>query len=127
MSREPGIIIHMSDTGFFRDKHNLQKSTAPANHTNSVFPAHIVPDVSAYVTASGFNVAQPGSATGRLAYVLSYSAEIRPSGSTTATGYSHLFFIAKVGRPDAHLMAYPVATIWKRYASKRMIPTGNLP
>jgi hypothetical protein len=111
---------------FFRDKHNRQKFTAPVSGINSVFEEPIVPSVSAYVSASGTAIAQPGRATGMLAYVPGFSAEIIPPGSVTATGFSNHFFIADVGNPSAHLMAYPEETVQERLKSSAWIPTGDL-
>jgi hypothetical protein len=114
----------MTDT-FFRDKHNKQKFTEPVSGINSVFEEGIVSYVSGYISASGTAMAQPGRATGWLAYVPGFSAEIIPPGSLTATGYSHYFFIAQAGIPSAHLIAYPEETVQGRLKSSAWIPTGS--
>jgi hypothetical protein len=110
---------------FFRDKHNKAKFTAPIIGTNSVFDEKIVPSVSAYISASGTAIIQPGRAPGMLAYVPGFSAETIPPGSTTATGYTNWCFIAQAGIPGAHLMAYPEETVQARFNSSAWIPSGS--
>ena len=110
---------------FFRDKHNREKFTAPVNGVNSVFEEQIVPSVSAFISASGTAIIQSGRAPGMLAYVSGFSAEMILPGSTTATGYTHYFFIAKVDALDPHLMAYAEETLQARLKSSAWIPTGR--
>jgi hypothetical protein len=121
---KPSIIAHMTNT-FFRDKHNKQKFTAPVSGINSVFEEQIVSSVSAYISANGTAIIQPGRSPGRLARVPGFSAEMIPPGSLTATGYSSDFFIARAGTPSAHLMAYPEETVQERFKSSAWIPTGS--
>ena len=115
----------MRDTGFFRNKHNILLHTAPATNDNSVFQGQIVPYVSAYISASGTAITQPGRLSGRYAQVPSYSAGIVPSGSITPTGYSNHFYIALVGTSDAHLMAYPGETVSSRFSFGEWIPESE--
>jgi hypothetical protein len=63
--------------------------------------------------------------TARYACIPGYSAEIRPSGELTATGYSQHCLIAKRGLIDAHLMAYPGEIVIQRLISGQMIPTAD--
>jgi hypothetical protein len=109
---------------FFRDKHNIQTCTAPTDGINSVFEENVVLTVSAYISASGTAIAQPGRATGFYAQVPGCFAGITPSGSTIPTGFSNHWFIAQAGNPNNHLMAYSKETISALSACGKWIPTS---
>ena len=106
---------------FLTDKHNLLKQTAPARNVNSLIHPQDVPGISAAMFTSGTRIVQPGRLPGQFLYSTEYSAEMRPSGSTTATGYTNYFFGALVDTPSAHLMAYPGEAVSTFFGSSAWI------
>jgi hypothetical protein len=110
----------MTDTKFLRDIHDLSKASAPSNKpVNSLIEPSEVPFISAYVAQHYTAVAQSRGNIGYLAFVPGYSAEIRPSGSPTATGWSQWFFIV-----ENHLMAYPGEIVSANLGNSAWIATG---
>ena len=90
------------DRKFLKDIHNLDLASAPSNKpVNSLIAPSLVPSISANAYSNPTAVVAPNKPTGLYVYEFEGVAAMVPSGTTTPTGYSHHFYIAKA------YMSYP--------------------